>query len=77
MLTDKDDLAFVVGVNNSVLVVQDFTADHALTEHAIDQLAPGGGTALWDAVDSPLKNWRTRRNSTRGAHARGDQRRRR
>ncbi len=50
VLTDKDDLAFVVGVNNSVLMVQDFTADQALTAHAIDQLAPGGGTALWDAV---------------------------
>jgi len=50
VLTDKDDLAFVVGVNNSVLMVQDFTADQALTAHAIGQLAPGGGTALWDAV---------------------------
>jgi len=50
VLTEKDDLAFVVGVNNSVLVVQDFTADQALTGHAIDELAPGGGTALWDAV---------------------------
>jgi len=50
VVTDKDDLAFVVGVNNSVLMVQDFTADQAQTAHAINQLAPGGGTALWDAV---------------------------
>ncbi len=50
VMNDKDDLAFVVGVNNSVLVVQDFTADQARTEHAIDELAPGGGTSLWDAV---------------------------
>ncbi len=50
VLTDKDDEAFVVGVNNSVLMVQDFTADQSQTAHAIDQLAPGGGTALWDAV---------------------------
>jgi Ca-activated chloride channel family protein len=50
VLTEKDDLAFVVGVNNSVLMVQDFTADQALTGRAVDQLAPGGGTALWDAV---------------------------
>jgi Ca-activated chloride channel homolog len=50
VLTNKDDSAFVVGVNNSVLMVQDFTTDQALTAHAIDQLAPGGGTALWDAV---------------------------
>jgi Ca-activated chloride channel homolog len=50
VVTDNDDLAFVVAVNNSVLVVQDFTADQALAGHAIEQLAPGGGTALWDAV---------------------------
>ncbi len=46
----KDDLTFVVGVNNSVLLVQDFTADQTLGPHALNQLAPGGGTALWDAV---------------------------
>ena len=50
VLTDKNDEAFVVGVNNSVLVVQDFTADQSLTGHAIGQIVPGGGTALWDAV---------------------------
>jgi Ca-activated chloride channel family protein len=50
VMTDKDDQAFVVGVNNSVLVVQDFTADQSQAGHAIEQLAPGGGTALWDAV---------------------------
>jgi Ca-activated chloride channel homolog len=50
VLTDKNDEAFVVGVNNSVLVVQDFTADQALTGRAIEQIVPGGGTALWDAV---------------------------
>ena len=50
IMTSPGDLAFVVGVNNSVLLVQDFTADQALTAHAIDQLVPAGGTALWDAV---------------------------
>jgi Ca-activated chloride channel family protein len=50
VLTEKDDQAFVVGVNNSVLVVQDFTADQSQTAHAMDQIVPGGGTALWDAV---------------------------
>jgi len=50
VMTNPGDLAFVVGVNNSVLVVQDFTADQTLTSHAVNQLAPGGGTALWDAV---------------------------
>lgn len=50
VVAGKDDLAFVVGVNNSVLLVQDFTPDQALTSRAVNQLAPGGGTALWDAV---------------------------
>lgn len=50
VVTTKDDLAFVVGVNNSVLMVQDFSGDQARMARAISQLAPGGGTALWDAV---------------------------
>jgi len=50
VLTDNRDLAFVVAVNNSVLLTQDFTSDWALTSRALNQLAPGGGTALWDAV---------------------------
>jgi Ca-activated chloride channel homolog len=50
VVTDKNDLAFVVGVNNSVLLVQDFTEDPTLTARAVSQLAPGGGTALWDAI---------------------------
>jgi Ca-activated chloride channel homolog len=33
-----------------VLLVQDFSADQERIGHAINQLAPGGGTALWDAV---------------------------
>lgn len=49
-LTGKRDLAFVVGFSNSVLLVQDLTGDSARISHGIDQLAPGGGTALWDAV---------------------------
>lgn len=51
VLTGPDDQAFVVGVNNSVLLVQDFTSDHAHMARAIGELAPSGGTALWDAVN--------------------------
>jgi Ca-activated chloride channel family protein len=51
VLGGSEDLAFVVGVANSVLLVQDFTSDQERMSHAIDQLAPAGGTALWDAVD--------------------------
>ncbi|HTS06757.1 MAG TPA: VWA domain-containing protein [Candidatus Eisenbacteria bacterium] len=51
VVTNKDDLAFVVGVNNSVLLAQDFTGDLGLISHAVNELAPAGGTALWDAVN--------------------------
>ena len=60
VVTDKDDLAFVVGFNNSVLMMQDFTADHMLTTHAIAELAPGGGTALWDSIDFAAKKLASR-----------------
>jgi Ca-activated chloride channel homolog len=49
-LTDKQDLAFVVGFSSTVLMVQDFTGDEAAISNGIDALAPRGGTALWDAV---------------------------
>jgi Ca-activated chloride channel homolog len=50
VVTGEHDLAFVIGVANSVLLAQDFTGDQKLLAHAIDELAPSGGTALWDAV---------------------------
>jgi len=50
VVTGPDDLAFVIGFANSVLLVQDFTGDQKLMTHAVDQLVPAGGTALWDAV---------------------------
>src|SRR5882724_4349251 len=50
VVTDKNDLAFVVGFNWSALLVQDFTSDQTLTARGVAQLAPGGGTALWNAV---------------------------
>jgi Ca-activated chloride channel homolog len=50
VVTDKNDLSFVIGFNGSVLLVQDFTSDQTRAARAIAQLAPGGGTALWDAV---------------------------
>lgn len=49
--TDQKDLSFVIGVSSSVLLVQDFTGDQAHISHAINELAPGGGTALWNAVE--------------------------
>jgi Ca-activated chloride channel homolog len=50
ILTDPKDSAFVIGVSNSVLVVQDFTPAPKLLSHAVGELVPSGGTAIWDAV---------------------------
>jgi VWFA-related protein len=50
VVVGKDDLAFVVGFSNSVLLVQDFTGENDRISKAINKLAPAGGTALWDAV---------------------------
>jgi Ca-activated chloride channel homolog len=50
VLTNGSDLGFLVGFANSVLLVQDFSADQTQLSGGIKQLAPGGGTALWDAV---------------------------
>jgi Ca-activated chloride channel homolog len=50
VVVDKDDLAFAVGFSNTVLLVQDFTSDKDKISHSVEQLAPAGGTALWDAV---------------------------
>jgi Ca-activated chloride channel family protein len=50
VVTGPNDLAFVVGFANSILLVQDFTGDQKLIPHAVGQLVPSGGTALWDAV---------------------------
>jgi VWFA-related protein len=50
VLTGKKDLAFVLGVANNVLMVQDFTNSKDDLSAGIHKLAPSGGTALWDAV---------------------------
>ncbi|HEX6802698.1 MAG TPA: VWA domain-containing protein [Terriglobales bacterium] len=60
VLTSSNDLAFVVGVANSVLVVQDFSSDQQQLAHAVNQLAPGGGTAVWDAVSYAAKKLASR-----------------
>jgi len=60
VVTDRNDLSFVIGFNWSVLLVQDFTSDQTLAARAVAQLAPGGGTALWDAVAFAAEKLATR-----------------
>jgi VWFA-related protein len=50
VVTNPNDMTAVIGVNNSVLLAQDLTPETALSARAVSELAPGGGTALWDAV---------------------------
>ena len=50
VLTSGDDLAFVAGFSNTVVLAQDFTPDLKQLAHGVNQLVPVGGTAIWDAV---------------------------
>lgn len=50
VLTGKDDLAFATGFSNSPVIVQDFTNDQKRMAAGLNQLAPVGGTAIWDAI---------------------------
>jgi Ca-activated chloride channel homolog len=63
VVTSSDDLAFVIGFSNSILLVQDFTADQTQIAHGISQLVPSGGTALWDAVTFAAKKLGSRPES--------------
>ncbi|HEY6765033.1 MAG TPA: VWA domain-containing protein [Candidatus Sulfotelmatobacter sp.] len=61
VLAGPNDLAFVVGFSNSVLLTQDFTRDEARLSPSIAQLAPSGGTAAWDAVSLAVEKLGNRR----------------
>jgi Ca-activated chloride channel homolog len=50
VLVGSDDLAFAIGVSNSVVLVQDFTPDASKLSEGINSMVPAGGTTLWDAV---------------------------
>jgi len=50
VLTGKDDLAFVAGFSNSIVMVQDFTHDVPQLSRGLKQLVSVGGTAIWDAI---------------------------
>jgi VWFA-related protein len=50
VISRNDDLAFVMGFNNSVEVTQDFAGDHAVLSQGVERLKVGGGTALYNAV---------------------------
>ena len=46
----SEDLALVIGFDNSVTLVQDYTENMKLLKSAIDDLTIGGGTSLYDAI---------------------------
>ena len=50
ILVGNDDLAFAIGISNTVRVLEDFTSDGAKISEGINSLVPAGGTALWDGV---------------------------
>ena len=63
VMTSTNDSAFVIGFANSVLLVQDSTNNQNLISHAIGQLAPSGGTALWDAVSFAADKLRSQKEA--------------
>ncbi len=50
VMNGKDDVAFVAGFSNSVVLAQDFTPELKQLARGLNQLVPVGGTAIWDAV---------------------------
>ena len=50
VLKSKGDRAFVMGFDVTPTVTQDWTDDLDALEQGVNQLRPGGGTALYDAV---------------------------
>lgn len=46
----KSDRAFVLAFDEVPELTQDFTNDLDKLRHGINSIAPGGGTALWDAI---------------------------
>ena len=60
VLDRSGDLAFVLGFSNQPRVTQDFTHDPDVLSQGVQQLAIGGGTALYDAVAVACEKLRTR-----------------
>lgn len=54
----ESDLGFVMGFENHPKVTQDFAGDPDLLSKGVDQLKPGGGTALYDAVRAACQKLR-------------------
>jgi Ca-activated chloride channel homolog len=56
----ESDLGFVMGFENHSTVTQDFVGDPDLLSQGLEQLKPGGGTALYDAVRAACQKLRYR-----------------
>ena len=54
----ESDLGFVMGFENQPKVTQDFAGDPYLLSKGVDQLKPGGGTALYDAIRAACQKLR-------------------
>jgi VWFA-related protein len=54
-LSRIDDQALVMGFSDDQKLMQDFTHDSDLLAHGVEQLKLGGGTALYDAVNSSCR----------------------
>jgi Ca-activated chloride channel family protein len=62
-----EDRARVVGFNNRIDVLQDFTGDKAALDAGIDRLRPTGATALHNAFYISIKDLQKEKQTTAGA----------
>ena len=53
LLEPRDEI-LVLTFNSHVRVLQDFTSDRALLDQVLDELQPGGSTALYDAASQAI-----------------------
>lgn len=54
----KDDDIFIIAFDSQVSVIQDFTSDRSKLTKALNRMEAGGGTALYDALESGLEKIR-------------------
>lgn len=63
VLTNNDDLGFLVGFSDQIVLGKDFTHDVKELSRVVEQLVPVGGTAIWDAVSFAADKLATRQET--------------
>lgn len=59
-LNRDTDLAFILGFNDHIKLVQDFSSDPDLLSRTVGRLTSGGGTAIYDALNAACQKMQNR-----------------